>query len=116
MEEYHTSDVERELGMDRLGLICLALLLGSDYTEGVAGIGIVNAVEVGPSLMCCIRLHPTLYPCCKAVQVSRAPKSGLVCICNLAPEAFMLAHKQFLRVLRVLPLRRWCRRSRARAV
>lgn len=47
VEEYHTSDVERELGMDRLGLICLALLLGSDYTEGVAGIGIVNAVEVG---------------------------------------------------------------------
>ena len=46
MEEYHTSDVELELGMDRLGLICLALLLGSDYTEGVAGIGIVNAVEV----------------------------------------------------------------------
>lgn len=46
MEEYHTSDIERELGMDRLGLICLALLLGSDYTEGVAGIGIVNAVEV----------------------------------------------------------------------
>ena len=46
VEEYHTSDVERELGMDRLGLICLALLLGSDYTEGVAGIGIVNAVEV----------------------------------------------------------------------
>ena len=46
VEEYHTSDIERELGMDRLGLICLALLLGSDYTEGVAGIGIVNAVEV----------------------------------------------------------------------
>ena len=46
VEEYHTSDTERELGLDRLGLICLALLLGSDYTEGVAGIGIVNAVEV----------------------------------------------------------------------
>jgi DNA excision repair protein ERCC-5 len=27
-------------------LIQLALLLGSDYTEGVHGIGIVNAVEV----------------------------------------------------------------------
>jgi hypothetical protein len=25
---------------------CLALLLGSDYTEGVAGIGVVNALEV----------------------------------------------------------------------
>ena len=51
VEEYHTSDIERELGMDRLGLICLALLLGSDYTEGVAGIGIVNAVEVRVCLL-----------------------------------------------------------------
>ena len=51
VEEYHTSDIERELGMDRLGLICLALLLGSDYTEGVAGIGIVNAVEARPHLL-----------------------------------------------------------------
>ena len=55
VEEYHTSDIERELGMDRLGLICLALLLGSDYTEGVAGIGIVNAVEV----RACSCLPPT---------------------------------------------------------
>lgn len=46
VEEYRTEDVERELGLDRDGLIRLALLLGSDYTEGVAGIGIVNAVEV----------------------------------------------------------------------
>lgn len=29
-----------------MGLIQLALLLGSDYTEGIHGIGIVNAVEV----------------------------------------------------------------------
>ena len=57
MEEYHTSDIERELGMDRLGLICLALLLGSDYTEGVAGIGIVNAVEVGACFL------PSSYTC-----------------------------------------------------
>lgn len=26
--------------------VCLAMLLGSDYTEGVAGIGVVNALEV----------------------------------------------------------------------
>ncbi len=46
MEEYRTEDVEREMGLDQDGLIRLALLLGSDYTEGVGGIGIVNAVEV----------------------------------------------------------------------
>lgn len=46
MEEYRTQDVASELGMSRDKLIQLALLLGSDYTEGVAGIGIVNAVEI----------------------------------------------------------------------
>ena len=40
------SDIEAELGLTRDSLIRLALLLGSDYTEGVAGIGVVNAVEV----------------------------------------------------------------------
>lgn len=46
VEEYRTQDVASELGMTREKLIQLALLLGSDYTEGVAGIGIVNAVEI----------------------------------------------------------------------
>eukprot|EP00898_Chlorokybus_atmophyticus_P006635 jgi/Chlat1/6973/Chrsp52S06650 len=45
VEHYQMSDVERELGMDRDKLIFLALLLGSDYTEGVSGVGIVNAME-----------------------------------------------------------------------
>lgn len=31
------SDVERELGLTREGLVTLALLLGSDYTEGCQG-------------------------------------------------------------------------------
>ncbi|KAJ7974538.1 DNA repair protein UVH3 [Quillaja saponaria] len=39
-------DVEKELGLTREKLIHTALLLGSDYTEGVSGIGIVNAIEV----------------------------------------------------------------------
>jgi DNA excision repair protein ERCC-5 len=34
------------LGLDRARLAQLALLLGSDYTPGVAGVGIVNAVEI----------------------------------------------------------------------
>ncbi len=46
VEEYRTDDVERELGMDRQKLIQLGLLLGSDYSEGVAGVGIVNAIEI----------------------------------------------------------------------
>ena len=46
VEEYRTDDVERELGLSRESLICLALLLGSDYTPGISGVGIVNAVEI----------------------------------------------------------------------
>ena len=33
-------------GLTRSGLVCLALLLGSDYTTGMEGVGVVNAMEV----------------------------------------------------------------------
>ncbi|GBG67011.1 hypothetical protein CBR_g74695 [Chara braunii] len=46
VETYYMKDVESELGLERDKLIRMALLLGSDYTEGVSGIGIVNAIEV----------------------------------------------------------------------
>jgi DNA excision repair protein ERCC-5 len=38
--------VTNQLGLDRDKLICMATLLGSDYTEGVRGVGIVNAIEI----------------------------------------------------------------------
>ena len=38
--------VETELSVRREQLVELALLLGSDYTDGVNGVGIVNAMEV----------------------------------------------------------------------
>lgn len=46
VEEYRTGEIESELGLERDRLVALALLLGSDYTPGVAGVGVVNAVEV----------------------------------------------------------------------
>ncbi|XP_041008430.1 DNA repair protein UVH3 isoform X5 [Juglans microcarpa x Juglans regia] len=46
VETYLMKDMEKELGLTREKLIRMALLLGSDYTEGVSGIGIVNAIEV----------------------------------------------------------------------
>ncbi|ONK63702.1 uncharacterized protein A4U43_C07F18000 [Asparagus officinalis] len=46
VETYFMKDIETELGLTRETLIRMALLLGSDYTEGVSGIGIVNAIEV----------------------------------------------------------------------
>ncbi|KAI8100822.1 hypothetical protein M9434_005207 [Picochlorum sp. BPE23] len=46
VEEYRMEDIERELGLSRDSLIYLGLLLGSDYTPGIAGVGVVNAVEI----------------------------------------------------------------------
>lgn len=46
VEVYEMCDIEAELALSRDKLVMLAQLLGSDYTEGVHGIGIVNAMEV----------------------------------------------------------------------
>eukprot|EP00252_Welwitschia_mirabilis_P021245 TRINITY_DN5382_c0_g1_i1.p1 TRINITY_DN5382_c0_g1~~TRINITY_DN5382_c0_g1_i1.p1 ORF type:complete len:1520 (-),score=430.47 TRINITY_DN5382_c0_g1_i1:9-4568(-) len=46
VETYLMKDIENELGLNREKLVRMALLLGSDYTEGISGIGIVNAIEV----------------------------------------------------------------------
>ena len=46
VETYHMTDIEAEVGLDRRKLVDMALLLGSDYTDGVHGVGIVNAMEV----------------------------------------------------------------------
>ncbi|XP_002967370.2 DNA repair protein UVH3 isoform X1 [Selaginella moellendorffii] len=46
VETYYMKDAESDLGLNRDKLIRMAMLLGSDYTEGISGIGIVNAIEV----------------------------------------------------------------------
>jgi len=46
VECFLSSDLVRELGLDRGTLIRLACLLGSDYTEGLAGVGPVVAMEL----------------------------------------------------------------------
>lgn len=46
IEKYTSNRIASNLALDRTRLILLAMLLGSDYTEGVNGIGIVNALEV----------------------------------------------------------------------
>ncbi|EFA86417.1 xeroderma pigmentosum group G family protein [Heterostelium album PN500] len=45
-EKYCMSDIEKTIGVNRDDLINLAMLLGCDYTAGVKGIGIVNAMEI----------------------------------------------------------------------
>ena len=46
VEVYHASDAEKEMSLGRNQMLALAMLLGGDYTEGVKGVGIVNAMEV----------------------------------------------------------------------
>lgn len=46
MEEYKMDAVEHELNMGREQFILLALSLGSDYTAGIEGVGVVNAMEL----------------------------------------------------------------------
>lgn len=43
---YLADDAVSEMGLGRGDLVALAFFLGSDYTEGVSGVGIVNAMEV----------------------------------------------------------------------
>lgn len=46
VECYDVNDLEREFGLDRPKMVRLALLLGSDYTDGVTGVGPVTAMEI----------------------------------------------------------------------
>ncbi|KAH8829812.1 PIN domain-like protein [Flagelloscypha sp. PMI_526] len=46
VECFLSVDLTRELGLDRDTLVRLAYLLGSDYTEGLSGVGPVLAMEV----------------------------------------------------------------------
>ena len=45
-EVYRAEDAEREMRIGRNAMIALAMMLGSDYTEGIKGVGIVNAMEI----------------------------------------------------------------------
>ncbi|CCG23933.1 Rad2 protein [Candida orthopsilosis Co 90-125] len=46
VECYFKDDIEDRIGLSRENLIELAILLGSDYTQGIKGIGPVLAVEI----------------------------------------------------------------------
>lgn len=43
---YDYRSLQERLRMNREKLIIFALLLGSDYTAGVKGVGLVNAMEI----------------------------------------------------------------------
>jgi DNA excision repair protein ERCC-5 len=43
---FKSSDIAADLGLSRNDLIGMAYFLGSDYCDGINGIGIVNALEI----------------------------------------------------------------------
>mmetsp|Transcript_14036 Transcript_14036/g.21432 ORF Transcript_14036/g.21432 Transcript_14036/m.21432 type:complete len:1096 (+) Transcript_14036:226-3513(+) len=46
VEVYKAEDASTELGLGKNQMVALAMLLGGDYTDGVKGVGIVNAMEI----------------------------------------------------------------------
>ncbi|RIA82650.1 hypothetical protein C1645_743635 [Glomus cerebriforme] len=46
VECYLLQDLEQNMRLNREKLINLAMLLGSDYTEGLSGVGVVSAMEI----------------------------------------------------------------------
>uniref|UniRef100_A0A673GLQ7 DNA repair protein complementing XP-G cells n=1 Tax=Sinocyclocheilus rhinocerous TaxID=307959 RepID=A0A673GLQ7_9TELE len=46
VEHYQSVDMQNQLGLDRTKMINLAYLLGSDYTEGIPGVGYVTGMEI----------------------------------------------------------------------
>lgn len=46
VECFLATDISRELNLDRKKMVQLAFLLGSDYTEGLPGVGAVTAMEL----------------------------------------------------------------------
>ncbi|KAL8543938.1 hypothetical protein ACS0TY_004476 [Phlomoides rotata] len=47
---YEMEDIERKLGFGRNSLICLAIILGSDYTQGIRGVGPESACQIVKSI------------------------------------------------------------------
>ena len=46
VELFNANDIETRFGLTRSSLICIAMLCGSDYTDGVDGVGAVTATEI----------------------------------------------------------------------
>ena len=61
IKHYSMNHIERKLKLNQEKLILFGMLLGSDYTEGVKGIGIVNAMEI-------LKVHGTLEDLKKFTQ------------------------------------------------
>ena len=46
MRVYHAAHIEEKLGLNREKLVAMALLIGSDYTDGAKNIGPETAIKL----------------------------------------------------------------------
>ena len=77
VEEYRASDIAAELGLDRMKLIRMAQLLGSDYSPGVAGIGtplpVPQALVLGSSYLSLSPPHTAVLASVSSTAAMQAP-------------------------------------------
>ena len=73
VECYLASDLEKEYALDRKKLIRFAHLLGSDYTEGIPGVGPVTALEI----LTDFSTLEDFKTWCESIQVGRTMDSQL---------------------------------------
>lgn len=79
LQVYLAEDARLEMGLHREDLVALAYFLGSDYAEGVTGVGIVNAVEIVHAFS----MHHGSSNSQKAASCSSAPAQVRVpFVCN----------------------------------
>ncbi|XP_028810977.1 DNA repair protein complementing XP-G cells isoform X2 [Denticeps clupeoides] len=83
VEQYQYVDLQNQLGLDRSKLINLAYLLGSDYTEGVPGVGYVTGMEIlnefpGPGVEPLIQFSGWWEECQKSKKMAANPKDSKV--------------------------------------
>ncbi|KAF8380285.1 hypothetical protein HHK36_027767 [Tetracentron sinense] len=90
---YEMVDIEKKLGFGRNSLITLALLLGSDYTQGVHGIGQETACQIVKSVGNDVVLQLIASEgLAFAKKTKRSKKQGQVLKCN-ANEENRFVHK-----------------------
>ena len=97
MRYYNMKKVQDKLRLSREKLIMFAMLLGSDYTEGVKGIGLVNAMEILKAFSSFQQIHKfkdwAMRP--DVLQSTEQTTSYLLSQASNEEKQFFQLHKKF---------------------
>lgn len=84
MQVYHSACIKEKLGLDREKLVAMALLLGSDYTDGAKNIGPETAMKLlgkDGSLTNTNVLERLVFSCCHRISFNFIFVAFLVAVC-----------------------------------